>query len=103
MDMKKRKKMRMFLQKDTDSEAREPGKGRKSPLQSLLVAVMVTVRTRSHGLVVLGLRDVKGNVSSPNISHSSKLAGFENAVCKQPTLFKINSLFFTDEDLDDTF
>lgn len=46
---------------------------------------------------------VKGNISSPNISHSSKPAGFENAVCKQPTLFKINSLFFTDEDLDDTF
>ncbi|XP_058654423.1 MRN complex-interacting protein isoform X2 [Onychostoma macrolepis] len=53
---------------------------------------------------------VDGNLSSPNISHSSKPASFENAVCKQPTLFKmpcsslsINSLFFTDEDFDDTF
>lgn len=53
---------------------------------------------------------VDGNVSSPNISHSSKLDSFENAVCKQPALFKmpcsslsINSLFFTDEDFDDTF
>uniref|UniRef100_A0A672KS07 UPF0544 protein C5orf45 homolog n=1 Tax=Sinocyclocheilus grahami TaxID=75366 RepID=A0A672KS07_SINGR len=53
---------------------------------------------------------VDGNVSSPNISHRSKPAGFESAVCKQPTLFKmpcsslsINSLFFTDEDFDDTF
>lgn len=53
---------------------------------------------------------VDGNVSSPNISHSSKPDAFENAVSKQPTLFKmpcsslsINSLFFTDEDFDDTF
>ncbi|KAK2890564.1 hypothetical protein QQF64_006649 [Cirrhinus molitorella] len=52
---------------------------------------------------------VDGNVSSPN-SHSSKPAGFEDAVCKQPSLTKmpcsslsINSLFFTDEDFDDTF
>lgn len=53
---------------------------------------------------------VDGNVSSPSISHSSNLDSFENAVCKQPALFKmpcsslsINSLFFTDEDFDDTF
>ncbi|XP_073676510.1 MRN complex-interacting protein [Garra rufa] len=51
---------------------------------------------------------VDGNVSSPN-NHSSNPAGFEDAVCKQPSLTKmprclsINSLFFTDEDFDDTF
>ncbi|KTG45523.1 hypothetical protein cypCar_00026063, partial [Cyprinus carpio] len=41
----------------TDSEAKEPGKGRKSPLQSLLVALMIIVRMRSHGLVVLAIRE----------------------------------------------
>uniref|UniRef100_A0A8C1MLI7 MRN complex interacting protein n=1 Tax=Cyprinus carpio TaxID=7962 RepID=A0A8C1MLI7_CYPCA len=53
---------------------------------------------------------VDGNLSSSNISRSSEPAGLEKAVCKQPTLFKmpcsslsINSLFFTDEDFDDTF
>ncbi|XP_050960375.1 MRN complex-interacting protein [Labeo rohita] len=53
---------------------------------------------------------VDRNVSSPTNNHSSKTNGFENAVCKQPSLSKaacsslsINSLFFTDEDFDDTF
>uniref|UniRef100_A0A673FKA9 UPF0544 protein C5orf45 homolog n=1 Tax=Sinocyclocheilus rhinocerous TaxID=307959 RepID=A0A673FKA9_9TELE len=37
----------------------------------------------------VGVICVDGNLSSPNISHGSKPAGFENAVCKQPTLFNI--------------
>ncbi|XP_043113083.1 MRN complex-interacting protein isoform X2 [Puntigrus tetrazona] len=52
---------------------------------------------------------VDGKLSSPN-SHSSKPDLFKNVVCKPLTQTKmprsgffINSLFFTDEDFDDTF
>ncbi|XP_052470175.1 MRN complex-interacting protein isoform X1 [Carassius gibelio] len=53
---------------------------------------------------------VDGNFFSPSKSHSSEPASFEDAVCKPPSLTKtpcsslsLNSLFFTDEDFDDTF
>ncbi|XP_051514065.1 MRN complex-interacting protein isoform X2 [Myxocyprinus asiaticus] len=67
---------------------------------------------------VLGLQKSVGNIcvdgsssNQPN-SHTftSKPAGFENPVCNNPPLTKrpcpslpFNSLFFTDEDFDDTF